>query len=211
LRFEDLPQIDYVLISHNHYDHLDISTLIMLKENHNPVFIVPLGCRDLLSENGIDKVIELDWWDEYTPAKITLVPARHFSMRGLSDGNNTLWAGFVLQTVGGPVYFAGDTGFGKHFEMIYKKFGPMRFSMIPIGAFSPRWFMSSVHISPDEAVKAHKILHSKKSMGIHFGTISQADDGQYEPIYYLKEALNKENIPSDEFIVLPEGDGLRIK
>jgi L-ascorbate metabolism protein UlaG (beta-lactamase superfamily) len=211
LRFEDLPHIDYVLISHNHYDHLDLSTLIMLKKYHDPVFLVPLGNKDLLIENGIDKIFEQDWWEEYSPAKITLVPARHFSMRGLMDGNNTLWGGFVLKTEGGPVYFAGDTGFGKHFEMIYRKFGPMRFSMIPIGSFIPRWFMSYVHISPEEAVKAHKILHSKKTMGIHLGTISQADDGEYEPAYYLHEALRKENIPFDEFIIMPEGDGLKVK
>ncbi|MFC2131331.1 MBL fold metallo-hydrolase [Bacteroidota bacterium] len=213
LKFEDLPPIDYVLVSHNHYDHMDIPTLEMLKEKHDPVFIVSLGNKAFMFDNGMKKTFEMDWWDEMImgeDSKLTFVPAQHFSMRGICDRNKTLWGGFIIDSKGGPVYFAGDTGFGIHFEQIYNKFGSMRFSMLPIGAFVPKKFVAPVHTSPMEAVEAHKILKSQWSMGIHWGTFRQADDGLREPIEALKEALKKESLTSKDFSIFEHGRGYMI-
>ncbi|MFA6570604.1 MAG: MBL fold metallo-hydrolase, partial [Bacteroidota bacterium] len=158
---------------------------------------------------GINQVTELDWWQsyKYSGMNFTFVPAKHFSMRGICDRNKTQWGGFVFETSGGPVYFSGDTGFDIHFEQIFKKFGAMRFSMLPIGAYRPRWFMVFFHTSPDDAVLAHKILHSAQTMGIHWGTFMQADDGLLEPLVDLKIALAKHNISDSEFYVLKHGIG----
>lgn len=213
IKFEDLPKIDIVLISHNHYDHLDIETVKALDKKFHPHFLTPLGNKAFLEENGIKRVTELDWWNEVVARdgrKITFVPARHFSGRGTCDRNETLWGGFVINTAGGPIYFAGDTGFGSHFQKIFDKFGPMRFSMIPIGAYRPTWFMSPVHVTPEEAVKAHIILESKQSMGIHFGTFAQADDGQYEPITDLAKALKRHNLRPGSFFAPEHGKGFSV-
>ncbi len=213
IRFEDLPNIDYVLVSHNHYDHMDIPTLKDLKDKYDPVFIVPVGNKAFLIGKGITKAYELDWWNEMTleqNAKLTLVPAQHFSMRGTCDRNTTLWGAFVIESQGGPVYFAGDTGFGIHFQQIYDKFGPMRFSMLPIGAFMPEDFMAPVHLSPAEAVDAHLIIKSRWSMGIHWGTFRQADDGLREPIDALKEAIGKNGLTSKDFSIFEHGTGYMI-
>ena len=213
IRFEDLPRIDYVLVSHNHYDHMDIPTLKDLKEKHNPVFIVPFGNKPLMVDNGINKTVELDWWNEMiigTNTKLTCVPAQHFSMRGTCDKNTTLWCGFVIESEGGPVYFAGDTGFGIHFRQIYEKFGSLRFSMFPIGAFMPEDFMAPVHLSPAEAVEAHQVLKSKQSIGIHWGTFRQADDGLKEPLHALKEALAKTDLTNKDFSIFKHGKGYMI-
>ncbi len=212
IRFEDLPPIDLVMVSHNHYDHLDLHTLEMLRKDHDPKFRVPLGNRALLEENDINRVEEMDWWDSipFRHMDIHLVPAQHFAMRGTCDRNTTLWGGFVMMTEGGPVYFAGDTGYGPHFKMINERFGPMRFSMLPIGAYRPRWFMKPVHTSPAEAVDAHIDVESRKSMGIHFGTFIQADDGRLESIIDLKDALYEKKIDFGEFILPRHGKGVMI-
>jgi L-ascorbate metabolism protein UlaG (beta-lactamase superfamily) len=213
LKFEDLPKIDYVLISHNHYDHCDIATLKKLKQAHNPLFITSLGNKVLLVQNGIKNAVEMDWWNETiigSDTKLTFVPAQHFSMRGMCDRNATLWGGFVISSDGGPIYFAGDTGFGKEFQQIVDKFGPMRFSMLPIGAFIPKKFVAAVHMSPEEAVIAHKILKSQWSMGIHWGTFRLADDGLLDPVDELKESLLKEGLSSRDFSLFEHGKGYMI-
>jgi L-ascorbate metabolism protein UlaG (beta-lactamase superfamily) len=191
---------------------MDIPTLLRLKREHDPLFLVPLGNKEFLEEQSIANVEEMDWWDKYVfkGKDVYLVPAKHFSMRGLCDRNTTLWGGFVIITNGGPVYFAGDTGYGKHFEMIRRKFGPMRFSMLPIGAYRPRWFMKPVHTSPAEAALAHIDLDSRRSMGIHFGTFIQADDGRIEPIIDLKEAMIDMDIEFSSFILPRHGKGVMI-
>ncbi len=214
IKFSDLPEINAVLISHNHYDHLDLPTLQRLDTAFHPVFLVPLGVKSLLTNAGIKNVREMDWWEESDVAgrmKIDFVPSKHFSMRGLCDVNETLWGGYVMKTSGGPVYFAGDTGFGSHFKMIYDKFGPMRLSLLPIGPIEPRWFMAPIHISAAEAVKAHEILKSQKSIGIHFGTFRQADDDQLEPVRQLKASLDKEKIASDRFSLLFPGKSMLVE
>jgi L-ascorbate metabolism protein UlaG (beta-lactamase superfamily) len=214
IRFEDLPPIDIVLISHNHYDHLDIPTLVRLKEKYNPQFVVPIGNKELMLEEELNNTVELDWWQEYVfnnKHKITLVPARHFSMRGIYDRNTTLWGGFVIETVLGPVYFAGDTGFGIHFKQIFDKFGPVRLALLPIGPIEPRWFFGDVHISPDEAIEAHKILKSKTSIAMHWGTFSQGSDNMLDAPRELKHFREKELKNFGDFIVPMHGRRIVIK
>ncbi|MGA2297656.1 MAG: MBL fold metallo-hydrolase [FCB group bacterium] len=213
LKFSDLPPIDLVIVSHNHYDHMDLPTLEMLDRKFKPMFLVPLGNKELLNKYEINNVKEMDWWDSDSSKGIQIyfVPSRHFSGRGLCDRNKTLWGGYVILTSGGPVYFAGDTGFGKHFKQIFDKFGPIRLSMLPVGAYRPRWFMKPIHVNPDEAVQAHIILHSQTSMAIHWGTFRQADDGMYEPIDDLKISLAKHNLTENDFLVLKHGIGKNIE
>ncbi|OGU17450.1 MAG: hypothetical protein A2X61_08960 [Ignavibacteria bacterium GWB2_35_12] len=214
IRFEDLPPIDIVLVSHNHYDHMDIPTLLMLKEKFNPLIIVPLGNKGTLVDEGLENSIELDWWQEYlfkNKNKITFVPSRHFSMRGISDRNNTLWGGYVIETESGPIYFAGDTGFGIHFKQIFDKFGPIRLSLLPIGPIEPRWFFGDVHTSPGEALEAHKILKSRKSIAMHWGTFSQGGDNMLDAVRELKLFREKEGITSQEFMIAMHGRGIVIK
>jgi L-ascorbate metabolism protein UlaG (beta-lactamase superfamily) len=213
LRFEDLPKIDVVLVSHNHYDHLDVRTLQRLADEHHPQFVVPLGNADLFEEEGLPEPIELDWWECETlggRVTVTAVPAQHFSMRGLCDHNETLWAGYVIQSSGGPIYFAGDTAMGPHYREIREQFGPMRLALLPIGAFRPRFIMAPVHMSPEEAVQARRVLGASTSVGIHWKTFRQADDGMLEPLEHLADALQREHDPSLRFWVLGFGQSMDV-
>ena len=208
LRFEDLPPIDLVLISHNHYDHMDLPTLGRLEEAYSPVFLVPLGNRDFLVGNGLTTVIELDWWDFKVfgeALQVHFVPARHFSGRGLFDRNRTLWGGFVLESKGGPIYYVGDTGWGAHFQQVRDRFGAVRLAIIPIGAFRPEWFMGPMHISPKDAVRAHQLLEAQFSVPMHYGTFKLADDEQDEPLEELARALREGAIPESSFGVMEPG------
>lgn len=195
IRFEDLPRIDLVLISHDHYDHLDIPTLKRLKYHSNPLILAGLGNSALLHRHGLVNSRDLDWWETFlfgaedASTRITFAPARHFSMRGLRDRNRTLWGSFVVNTPSSRIYFAGDTGFGRHFEKIGERYGPFDVALIPIGSFRPRWFMKPNHISPQEAVSAHHLLGSRFSVPIHFGTFALADDGQFEAVRELERAI----------------------
>lgn len=210
LRFEDLPPIDVVVISHNHYDHLEIKTLVRLNAEHRPRFVSGLGNRALLNAHGILDVIELDWWATAKVSEelsVTCVPAKHFSGRGLSDGDATLWCGYAVQGSGGNIYFAGDTGMGSHFVEIKNRFGPLRLALLPIGAYLPGWFMCPVHISPGEAIEVHHILQARVSMAIHFGTFALGDDGEFEPVLDLREALGDKPHSDSQFWVLEQGEG----
>lgn len=214
LRFEDLPKIDLVLISHNHYDHLDIETLEKLKTAHDPLILVPLGVDRYLEEQGITHTRALDWWDEEEYAsgsRITSVPAQHFSGRGTFDRNLTLWTGYVIQTDRGPVYFAGDTGYGDLFKEIGKTFGPIKVGLIPIGAYKPRWFMSPVHLDPAEAIQVHKDIMAEISFGMHYGTFPLADDGQYDPQNDFAKAIQYPENAGVNFKLLEEGDSFSIQ
>ncbi len=212
ISFDSLPKIDAVLISHNHYDHLDIATLKKLKNKHNPTFIVGLGNKATLVRAGIDKVVELDWWETTTlkGVPIHFVPATHFSSRGFYDMDRTLWGGFVFPSEKGYVYFAGDTGWGPHFEAIAEKFKPMALSILPIGAYEPQWFMRPFHINPEQAVDAHILLESKQSIGVHWGTFRLSDEMRFEPIWDLRMALMDEYVSSSSFQALPPGASLEL-
>lgn len=210
LRFEDLPPIDLVLISHNHYDHLDLPTLRRLAARDRPVILAGLGTRALLEAEGVPRSADLDWWQgaDHGPLRITAVPAQHFSGRGLGDRDRTLWAGFVVQGPAGTVYFAGDTGWGPHFAQIAARFGPPRLALLPIGAYRPRWFMAPMHIDPEEAVRAHRLLGARTSVGIHWGTFPLADDGQHEPLRDLALARSRHGVPPTAFRALGFGEGV---
>jgi L-ascorbate metabolism protein UlaG (beta-lactamase superfamily) len=210
IRFDDLPPIDLVLISHNHYDHCDLPTLSRLQERFAPRIAAGLGTASFLGAHGIRNARDFDWWSSVRVARdvvLTSVPVQHFSRRGVFDGDTMLWSGFVVEGPSGRVYFSGDTGYGPHFAQAAERLGPMRVALLPIGAYRPRWFMAPVHIDPEQAVKAHRDLRARTSVGIHFGTFRQADDGFTEPVEDLQKALLEAGLPEDDFIVLPEGLG----
>jgi L-ascorbate metabolism protein UlaG (beta-lactamase superfamily) len=208
LNFDDLPRIDLVLLSHNHYDHLDIVTLKRIHDKYNPQFIVPLGVSAYLQSNKIELVRELDWWQTTafgTNFTIEAVPAQHFSGRGTTDRDKTLWCGYAIHGNHGNVYFAGDTGYNPvTFKDIGSRTKPT-LAIIPIGAFKPEWFMSPIHCSPDEAVQIFKDLGSPQSIASHFGTFPLADDGLEDPIEGLKNAMKREGLSQEKFLVLEEG------
>lgn len=220
IAFDDLPPIDVVLVSHNHYEHLDLPTLQRLYKRDRPQILVGLGNGPLLESAGIERFVEVDWWDKFqvtsnsernvdspdsqmqgaTKMEIHFVPAQHWSARGMFDRRRTLWGGFMIKG-SRQVYFAGDTGFGSFFRLIQEKFGPTDLAFIPIGAYEPRWFMKPAHINPEEAVQAMKDLGAKKSVGMHFGTFQLTNEGIDDPVIALKESLKTHGIPSDLFIV----------
>jgi L-ascorbate metabolism protein UlaG (beta-lactamase superfamily) len=205
--FNSLPNIDVVLISHNHYDHLDKNTILALQKEHTPQFIVPLGVSHFFKRLGIQNVIEIDWDEEieFKSLKIKGTPAVHFSSRGAFDQNKTLWCGYLIKG-SKNIYFAGDTGYD---ENIFKKIGQenpsLDLSIIPIGAYKPNWFMSLIHTNPDEAVKIHVDLKTKQSVATHFGTFALADEGQGEAGKDLKVALGTYKISNEKFLIPEEG------
>ncbi|MBV9225208.1 MAG: MBL fold metallo-hydrolase [Acidobacteriaceae bacterium] len=207
VRFEDLPPIDLVLLSHNHYDHLDLSTLRQLKRNHQSEYVVPLGLAKLLSKHKLPAAHEIDWGDSLTLRGITIhaVPALHFSARGLGDRNRTLWCGYLLETAGGLIYYAGDTAHGEHFAAIHKLYEPPRVALLPVGAYQPRWFMSAVHMDPEEAVSAHQVLGAQVSIAIHHGTFQLTDEALDTPRRELESCIRKAGVDPKCFQILQNG------
>jgi L-ascorbate metabolism protein UlaG (beta-lactamase superfamily) len=200
--WEDLPPIDAVLISHNHYDHLDLPTLRRLAARGYSTFIVPARGARLLRSEKVVPAQELDWGESMSLPGFTIhcVPALHFSGRGICDHNTTLWCGYVIEYPERLVYYAGDTAFGPHFARIRERFGSPRLALLPIGAYEPRWFMSPVHMSPDEAIEAHEILAATTSIAIHHGTFQLADEGIDSPRKQIVASARHES-----FLVLNNG------
>ncbi|WP_375740246.1 MBL fold metallo-hydrolase [Pseudomonas boanensis] len=209
LPLDRLPPIDLVLVSHNHYDHLDLATLRTLVERFPLATVVTgLGNAALIRETGFKRIVELDWWQSLPLENGVLlhaVPVQHWSARGTSDTNQTLWVGFVIESPDGPVLFPGDSGLGPEFHLIRERFGPMRFAALPIGAYAPRWFMRDNHMSPDDAVQAHKHLGSRHSLAIHFGTFRLSDEGQFTPPQDLAKALVDHQVDRETFRVPTPG------
>jgi len=212
VRFDDLPPISIVLLSHNHYDHCDLRTLGMLAERHDPIVVTPLGNGTLARSAGIRKIEELDWWEETRslPFPITLTPAHHFSARTPLDRNRALWSGFLLAARGRRIYFAGDTAYAPIFSDIRQRLGPIDLALLPIGAYEPRWFMRVVHMNPAEAVQAHLDLEASESIGMHFGTFQLTTEGIDEPLRALEEACRARNIPQSRFRTIGFGDSVRL-
>jgi len=208
--FGDLPRIDVVVISHNHYDHMDAGTLRRLWREHDPVFVTALGDARHLRGWGLEKVVELDWdqsWTLPNGRPLTAARAQHWSGRAGHDANRTLWMACVIGTAGGPVYFAGDSGYGAHFAEARRRHGAMRLSLLPIGAYLPRWFMAYQHMDPAEAVRAHLDLGSAFSLGIHYGSFELADDGQHQAVDDLHRALDAQGLPRERFHAAAFGRG----
>jgi L-ascorbate metabolism protein UlaG (beta-lactamase superfamily) len=210
VNWHELPPIDMVLVSHNHYDHLDIPTLRRLSRDHNPISITAKGNARLLRRAGLKLVSELDWWQDVVlpgDLQVTLVPSRHTSGRFIWDQDKTLWGGFLIKTSWGDVYYAGDTAYGKHFRQIRTLYGAPRLAFLPIGCYLPYDFMSPVHMSPYEAVEAHIELGAKTSIGMHFGTFHLSDEAIDDPVKELSRALDHFGLPQTQFIALREGRG----
>lgn len=205
----DLPPIDVVLLSHNHYDHLDLATLKWLEQRDHPHVVTGLGNAPLLHANGIRHVTELDWWQQVVHGDMILhfVPAQHFSGRGLRDRDMTLWGGLWVQTNAGACFFAGDTGYGPHFREIRHRLGTPRLALLPIGAYEPYWFMGPVHMNPDDAVRAHRDLGAERSLAIHFNTFQLTDEMIDRPVQDLAVALREHEVADGQFLVLREGEG----
>ncbi len=206
VRFTDLPRIDTVLLSHNHYDHLDLATLRLLAERDHPQFIVPVGVARLLRSRSMGPVAELDWGESLPLGDTTIhsVPALHFSARAILDRNRTLWCGYVIEAAGRMVYYAGDTAFGDHFARIRERFGAPRVALLPIGAYEPRWFMSPVHMAPDDAARAHHILGAQTSIAIHHGTFQLTDESLDTPSRVLRETA------PDSFLLVDNGQSVTL-
>jgi len=211
IALKDLPPIDFVFLSHNHYDHLDLAALSDLYDRFEPVIITPLGNAAIIAKTGRPhQIAEADWGDTIPlqdNLKVTLTPALHWSKRTFNDRNMALWCAFLLETPFGPIYFAGDTGYGNgsHFRAIKDQFGPVQLSLLPIGAYKPRWFMKPQHMNPDDAVKAHLDLESKQSIAIHHGTIQLTDEALDEPLQDLAIALENNAVDPMRFHVLDCG------
>jgi L-ascorbate metabolism protein UlaG (beta-lactamase superfamily) len=201
---ESLPAIDVVLISHNHYDHLDLRSLHALVDRQRtapPTILVGRGVGPLLKNAGLPSYAELDW-DESVKVKDTQVhflEAIHTSRRGISDTNKALWGSFLIESPEGRIYFAGDSAYGTHFRRVYEKYGAPRVTLLPIGAYEPRWFMYRMHMNPDEAVRAHLDLHSQSSVGIHFGLIDNAGESYDAPVHDLVAARRAHGVEETDF------------
>ena len=206
LHLEELPGVDAVVISHNHYDHLDLPTLAALQRKFKPTFIVPLGNAKLLTETGLKNLVELDWWQSHEG--VQLVPAQHWSARSLRDRNQALWGGFVLHMDGRKIFFAGDTGYGPHFKWIQDRLGAMDLSLLPIGAYEPRSFMKEQHMNPKDAMQAHFDLGSKQSFAIHYETFRLTDEGYHEPRQWLERLKLEHNLAPPDFLLPRIGETL---
>jgi L-ascorbate metabolism protein UlaG (beta-lactamase superfamily) len=201
LAWDKLPKIDVVLVSHNHYDHLDLDTLQILEKRHRPVFLVPLGDGEWLKKKGLTNVQEKDWWDvtEVGAAKITFLPAQHWSARWTWDRNESLWGGWGIELNGMKIYHAGDSGLGPHFAQTRERWGAPDLALLPIGAYEPRWFMKSMHMNPSDAVEAMELLGAKQALGMHFGTFQLTDEARDQPVKDLATALKLKKITPEKF------------
>lgn len=209
IAFDALPPIDLVLLSHNHYDHLDSDTLRHLVDRDAPVIVTPLGNDTIVEKTApAARILTLDWFDQVEALPGVVVhaePVSHWSARGQSDRNEALWAGFVVEAGGNRLYFAGDTGFaaGAPFVRTAARHGPFDLALIPIGAYEPRWFMADAHMNPQEAVEAHVLLGSPSTLGIHHGTFQLTDEAIDAPAIALGEALLTEPRAQDFRILTP--------
>ena len=209
LALEALPSIDAVLLSHNHYDHMDIPTLRRLNA---PRIVTGLGNAHILAGHGIRGAEELDWWGETRigDATVTYLPAHHFSARGIRDRGRALWGGFAISTPAGRILFAGDTAYGGHLAAIGQELGPFSVGLIPIGAYEPRWFMRAVHMNPEEAVRARADLRVRTAIAMHFGTFKLTQEGIDEPPRALAAAYAEAGLAEGDFIVPRFGETITL-
>jgi N-acyl-phosphatidylethanolamine-hydrolysing phospholipase D len=209
---KDLPKLNAVLISHNHYDHLDARAVKAIHRlNPDILWVLPMGLKRWFSRRGIERCVELQWGQSHIEDghKVTAVPAQHFSGRTLWDKGRTLWNGYVLESAGKTLYFAGDTGYNPiDFKEIGRHFSKIDLSLIPIGSYSPRQFMSPVHCNPADGVQIHLDVKSTLSLGMHWNTFHLSDEPFDQPPYDLYLAMKEKNLPFDTF--LPQEMGVYV-
>lgn len=228
IALHDLPHVDLVLISHNHYDHLDGPTVDILGRQSGgaPTFVVPLGLKSWFAARGLSDVVELDWWQTHTlpsrgsPIDIMLCPAQHWSARGVADRMMTLWGGFAVFAEDCHLFFAGDTGYSRDFNDLRERVahrqrpelgGGFDMALLPIGAYEPRWFMATQHVNAAEAVKIHRDIGAKASMGVHWGTFELTDEALDAPPRSLQREADSAGLADGEFFVLAVGETRRIQ
>jgi L-ascorbate metabolism protein UlaG (beta-lactamase superfamily) len=216
IAFEALPPIDAVLVSHGHYDHLDVSTLSKLAARFSPRIVTPLGNdATMRAADSTLKAEAFDWHDRVelgNGVAVTLVPTRHWSARGLFDRNRALWASFVLETPAGKIYVVCDSGYGegKHFRRVAAAHGPLRLAILPIGAYEPRWFMRDQHMNPSDAVMAFGDCAAEAALAHHHGTFQLTDEAIDAPLLALQAALDQAKIPRERFVALKPGQVFEI-
>jgi len=209
IRFDDLPPIDLVLISHDHYDHMDLPTLRRLVARFHPRVVAGLGNAKYLAEHGVPGAEEIDWWQSLPLGgrmRLAGVPAQHWSARSLTDKWKTLWLGFVVEGPSGSVYFAGDTGFGEFFPLIRDRFPRPRLAILPIAPERPRRAMAPRHTSAGDALHVAEILGAGTAIAVHFGTFQQGDDAEEEPVDSLHAALAAAGPCAPRFWALRNGE-----
>ena len=215
LEIDELPPIHAVLVSHNHYDHLDRAAVDALNRRFGDqvLWFAPTGVGAWLRRRGIGRVVELSWWQHHREGEVDAfcVPSQHFSGRGARDRNRTLWCGWRLNWPDFSLMFAGDTGYAPVFEEIGDVLGPVDAALLPIGAYAPRWFMAPVHINPDEAVRIHLDLRARQSLAMHWGTFVLTDEPLDEPPKALAAALARHGVAADAFRVPGHGDTLTLE
>jgi N-acyl-phosphatidylethanolamine-hydrolysing phospholipase D len=213
--FSALPPIDVVLLSHNHYDHLDVGTLRSLASgNPQASWVVPLGLTDFVGRCGASKVYEVDWWQEIRVGDLLVgcAPAQHFSGRGFHDRDRTLWCSYALRNASSSVYFGADSGLHPDYRKIAERFGPFDLIALPIGAYEPRWFMKTVHLNPEDAIKAYAELVSSSGRSvppmvpIHWGTFKLTDEPMDEPPKRARAAWDAAGLPAGGFWLLAHGE-----
>ncbi len=215
LTLAQLPRIDLVVVSHNHYDHCDAPTLQALNAQPGgpPLFLLPLGLKAWAAELGITRVVEMDWWQSHRLGEVEVVmtPVQHWSGRSLTDRLQSLWGGWAVFAPDAHLFFAGDTGYSPDFTDIRKRFaerqtgGGFDIALIPVGAYAPRWFMKEQHVDSDEAVRMHRDLGAKRSLGIHWGTFELTDEALDEPPRALAQALARAGVAEEHFFLLALG------
>lgn len=206
-RINDLPNIDVITISHNHYDHLDYYSMKrLIKRFPSVTIITPLGLKNKLMRWGAKQVIELDWWDsvDVNGIKLTATPAHHWSQRTMFDKNRSLWCGWMIEYAEQILYFMGDTGYAD-FSAVKTNFPHIDVALIPIGSYAPRWFMSNQHIDPEHALQLYEEIGCKRAIGVHWGVFELADDPLDEPPNLLKSLLVQKNLNDTDFSILKIG------
>lgn len=212
---EDLPPIDVVLISHNHYDHLDRGSVLALdaRAQGKTLFLVPLGLKPWFEAQGIRHVVELDWWQSHPVRNVEFhfTPVQHWSGRSTSDHSHTLWGGWAVFGADLHWYFSGDTGYSKDFSDTREKFAARQpegfdLALIAVGAYEPRWFMKEQHVNPAEAVQIHRDLGARRSVGLHWGTFNLTDEPLDQPASDLAAARTAAGVAESEFFLLKIGE-----
>ena len=207
ISLNELPKIDVVTISHNHYDHLDIRSLKKLsKLNPDLIFLIPKGDIDIFNKKNIDNVKEFMWWEEISIADFifTFTPVQHWSARGLFDRNKSLWGGWFINSNDYSLYHAGDTGYSTDFIETQKRLGSPKYAFLPIGAYDPEWFMAASHVNPEDSIRIMNDLGAEFSFGMHWGTFTLTAEDTLEPPQRLKEALKDDKL--DNFKTLKPGE-----